>query len=53
MLKIYTSVLPEQVRGDCGKSTLVRLLPGFEKPRKGAVYYDNRDIETLDLLCKI
>lgn len=33
----------------CGKSTLMRLLLGFEKPDKGAVYYDNRDIETLDL----
>ena len=36
-------------RTGCGKSTLVRLLLGFEKPEKGAVYYDNRDIERLDL----
>ena len=35
-------------RTGCGKSTLVRLLLGFEKPEKGAVYYDGRDIETLD-----
>ena len=33
----------------CGKSTLVRLLLGFEKPEKGAVYYDGRDINSLDL----
>jgi ABC-type bacteriocin/lantibiotic exporter with double-glycine peptidase domain len=32
----------------CGKSTLVRLLLGFEKPEKGAVFYDGRDIEHLD-----
>ena len=33
----------------CGKSTLLRLLLGFEKPQKGAVYYDGKDIETVDL----
>ena len=33
----------------CGKSTLVRLLLGFEKPEKGAVYYDGKDINSLDL----
>lgn len=33
----------------CGKSTLLRLLLGFEKPQKGAVYYDGRDLETIDL----
>ena len=33
----------------CGKSTLVRLLLGFETPQKGAVYYDGRDLKTLDL----
>ncbi len=33
----------------CGKSTLVRLLLGFEKPEKGAVYYDGKDIAGLDL----
>ena len=36
-------------RTGCGKSTLVRLLLGFEKPEKGAVYYDGRDIQNLDL----
>ena len=33
----------------CGKSTLMRILPGFEKPQKGAVYYDGKDLEKLDL----
>ena len=33
----------------CGKSTLLRLLLGFEKPQKGAVYYDGRDLEQIDL----
>lgn len=33
----------------CGKSTLMRLMMGFEKPQKGAVYYDGKDIATLDL----
>ena len=36
-------------RTGCGKSTLVRLLLGFEKPEKGAVFYDGRNIEKLDL----
>ncbi len=36
-------------RTGCGKSTLVRLLLGFEKPEKGAIYYDSRDIGGLDL----
>ncbi len=33
----------------CGKSTLMRLLLGFETPMKGAVYYDGKDISRLDL----
>ena len=33
----------------CGKSTLVRILLGFEKPRVGAVFYDGKDINSLDL----
>ena len=33
----------------CGKSTLIRILLGFEKPRKGAVFYDGKDISSLDL----
>ncbi len=36
-------------RTGCGKSTLVRLLLGFERPEKGAVYYDDKDMEGLDL----
>lgn len=33
----------------CGKSTLLRLLLGFEKPQKGAIYYDGRDLDKIDL----
>lgn len=33
----------------CGKSTLFQLLLGFEKPQKGAIYYDGRDLASLDL----
>ena len=33
----------------CGKSTLMRILLGFETPQKGAVYYDGKDIKKLDL----
>jgi len=33
----------------CGKSTLMRLLLGFEKPEKGSVRFDGKDINTLDL----
>ncbi|MCR5098982.1 MAG: ATP-binding cassette domain-containing protein [Lachnospiraceae bacterium] len=33
----------------CGKSTLMRIMLGFEKPQKGAVYYDSRDINSIDL----
>lgn len=32
-----------------GKSTLIKLLIGFEKPEKGAIYYDNLDITTIDI----
>ena len=35
-------------RTGCGKSTLVRLLLGFEKPEKGAVFYDGNDLSSLD-----
>lgn len=35
-------------RTGCGKSTLVRLLLSFEKPQKGAIYYDGRDMQSLD-----
>lgn len=33
----------------CGKSTILRLLLGFEKPQKGAIYYDGKDISKIDL----
>ena len=33
----------------CGKSTLMRILLGFEIPQKGSVYYDGKDIAALDL----
>ena len=32
----------------CGKSTLVRLLLGFEKPQKGMITYDKKDSSKLD-----
>lgn len=32
----------------CGKSTIIRLLLGFETPERGAIYYDKRDIQVLD-----
>lgn len=35
-------------RTGCGKSTLVRLLLGFEKPERGAICYDNQSISSLD-----
>lgn len=33
----------------CGKSTLMRLLLGFEKPEKGAIYYDGKDMASYDM----
>lgn len=33
----------------CGKSTLMRIMLGFEKPQKGAVYYDGKDLAAIDL----
>lgn len=36
-------------RTGCGKSTLVRLLLGFEQPQIGQIYYDGKDIGKLDL----
>lgn len=32
-----------------GKSTLLRLLLGFEQPESGAIFFDGRDLCTLDL----
>ena len=36
-------------RTGCGKSTLIRLLLGFENPEQGAILYDGRDITSLDV----
>ena len=36
-------------RSGCGKSTLMRLLLGFEKPQRGAIYYDRKDLQRLDM----
>ena len=33
----------------CGKSTLMRLLLGFEKPTRGAIYYGGKDISNIDI----
>jgi ATP-binding cassette subfamily C protein len=35
-------------RWGSGKSTLLRLLLGFEKPQSGGIYYDGKDLSTLD-----
>lgn len=32
-----------------GKSTMMRLMLGFETPEKGTLYYDGQDLNTLDL----
>ena len=32
----------------CGKSTLMRLLLGFETPERGTIYYDGKDMNKLD-----
>lgn len=49
-LKIYSGQYVAVVGPTgCGKSTLMRLLLGFETPRRGAVYFDGRDISTLDM----
>ena len=36
-------------RSGCGKTTLVRLLLGFEKPSRGVISYDWQDLQHLDL----
>lgn len=33
----------------CGKSTLMRLMLGFEQPERGAVYYDGRNLSEISL----
>ena len=36
-------------KSGCGKSTLVRLMLGFETPKKGAIYYDGQDLSEVNL----
>lgn len=36
-------------KSGCGKSTLVRLLLGFENPKKGGIYYDGQDLAELNM----
>ena len=36
-------------KSGCGKSTLVRLLLGFEVPKKGSIYFDGQDLSDLNL----
>ena len=38
-------------RTGCGKSTLMRIMLGFETPQRGSVYYDGHDLQSLDLHC--
>ncbi len=33
----------------CGKSTLIRLLLGFETPQKGSIFFDKKDIAIIDM----
>ncbi len=36
-------------KSGCGKSTLMKILLGFEMPKKGAVYYDKKNLRNIDL----
>ena len=42
----YTAIVGKT---GCGKSTLVRLLLGFERPSKGSIRYDGHDVRGVDL----
>ena len=35
-------------RSGCGKSTMLKLLLGFEEPQQGVIYYDGHDLGSLD-----
>lgn len=49
-LKIYPGQYVAIVgKTGCGKSTLVKLLLGFERPEKGGIYYDGKDVNSVDL----
>lgn len=41
----YVAIVGES---GCGKTTLLRLLLGFEKAQKGSIYYDGKNMDTLD-----
>ena len=36
-------------RSGCGKSTIMRLLLGFETPERGSIFYDSHDVQKTDL----
>ncbi len=36
-------------KSGCGKSTIVRLLLGFEQPERGGIYYGQHDVQKVDL----
>ena len=36
-------------RSGCGKSTILRILLGFEQPERGAVYYEGQNVSEMDL----
>ncbi len=36
-------------KSGCGKSTLIRLLLGFEKPINGGIFYDGKDLNSIDM----
>lgn len=42
----YVAIVGES---GCGKTTLLRVLLGFEKAQKGAIYYDGKNMDTLDI----
>ena len=33
----------------CGKTTLIKLLAGLEKPNKGIIYYGDKDLQTIKI----
>lgn len=52
--KISFKIQPKQTvaivgKNGCGKSTLIRLLIGFETPTSGSIFFDENNIELLNL----
>ena len=35
-------------KSGCGKSTIMKLLLGFEKPQQGSIFYDGMDVDSVD-----